>query len=185
MNHAQKMPYITCFLVRFHRFCNVFDSFYSIFHIWIFGERGVEVDRHRTWLPRNFRNINVFCKNIFVLFIPGWSFHRGEKHDVWDCVNKDLKTKRKEGFWSAGLCCRCSCALNKGKAAPLPNCSPHWISCRASLKACQNQLLRHTGAFVSPLSRSDGITRRLPHSHHLHVNGLQHPGAAPQLLRAD
>lgn len=95
MNHEQKMPYVTGFLVRFHRFRNVFDSLYSIFHIWIFGKRGVEVDRHRTWLPRNFRNINIFCKNIFVLFIPGWSFHCREKHDVWDCVNKDLKTKRK------------------------------------------------------------------------------------------
>lgn len=121
MNHAQKMSYITCFLVRFHSFRNVFDSFYSISHIWIFGKWGVEVDRHRTWLPRNFRNINVFCKNIFVLFIPGRSFHCGEKHHVWDCVNKDLKTKKEEGFWSAGLCCRCSCALNKGKATPVPN----------------------------------------------------------------
>lgn len=93
MNHAQKMPYITGFLVRFHRFRNVFDSLYSVFHIWIFGKWGVEVDRHRTWLPRNFRNIDIFCKNIFVWFIPGRSFHRREKHDIWDCVNKDLKTK--------------------------------------------------------------------------------------------
>lgn len=96
MNHAQRMPYITGFLVWLHRFRNVFDSLYSVFHIWIFGKWGVEVDRHRTLLPGNFRDINIFCKNFLVWFIPGWSFHRREKHDVWDGVNKDLEKKKRQ-----------------------------------------------------------------------------------------
>lgn len=157
----KKVPYITGFLVRFHRFCNVFDSLYGVFHIWIFGKRGVEVDRHRTWLPRNVRNINIFCKNIFVLFVSWWSFHCREKHDVWDCVNKDLKTKGEDDSCrSVGLCYSCSCALNKDTALPSQ------IASRAgsATDSLSDYVTAHALVTLGLLSAScpgaEGVTRR-------------------------
>lgn len=185
------MSYVTGFLVCFHSFCNVFDSFYSIFHIWISGKWGVEVDRHRTWLPGNFRNINIFCKNIFVLFIPGWSFHCREKHDVWDCVNKDLK-RRREKTVAGQQGCVTDAAVSWTKASlPSPRRFPRWIGYKFPLGLITQRLLS------ASCPEADGVTC-WPVTHFLetispyHIvniysrsGGVWQPGADPQLAWAD
>lgn len=189
----KKVPYITGFLVRFHSFCNVFDSLYSIFHIWIFGKWWVEVDRHRTWLPRNVRNINIFWKNIFVLFVSWWSLHCREKHDVWDCVNEDLETKAEDdSCWSVGLCYSCSCVLNKDK--PLPS----QIASRAgsATDSLSHYVTAHALVTLGLLSAScpgaEGVTHTFSESHfpcctpNIHTcSGKRCRGADPQPAWAD
>ena len=196
MNHAQKMPYITGFLVRFHRFRDVFDSLYCIFHIWIFGKRGVEVDRHRTWLPRNFWNINIFCKNIFLLFIPGRSFHCREKHDVWDCVNKDLKAKREKAAVAGLRGCTTDAAVywtraNLAGPTSLPTLDWLQIPSRSVTQPplqspwgfCQPYVLGQTES-PAGLSRLAGDHFPLPQSQHLHTKRGAASRSNPQLVGA-
>ena len=86
--------YVIGLLVWLHGLCDVFDALNGTFHLRVFDQGRVETHWWRPWLPRNVRNINVFCKNLFVLFFSGWSFHRGEEHEIWDSVDKNLVQKK-------------------------------------------------------------------------------------------